>query len=72
LTSSGDVLEALGIEPEPKEQVSHPILERLPATIDELVRTTGLDAARVAALLAELELDRAVAEGDGVYRALGR
>ena len=72
LTSSGDVLESLGIEPETKERVSHPILDRLPATIDELVRTTGLDAARVAALLAELELDRAVAEGDGVYRALGR
>ncbi len=69
LTCSGDVLEALGLEPgATKEQTSHPLLEHLPAGIDELARATRLDAAEVASALAELELDGLVVEGEGVFR----
>jgi predicted Rossmann fold nucleotide-binding protein DprA/Smf involved in DNA uptake len=48
------------------------VLERLqeaPAGADELARTTGLAAGRLAVLLTELELAGAVVEEDGVYRA---
>jgi len=44
----------------------------MPATADELVRTTGLLAGEVAAALAELELVGAAVEGDGIYRAAAR
>ena len=70
LTSADDVLEALGIEPTPKVTPDHPLLELLPAGIDELVRATRTNPAEVAATLLELELAGLVAEGDGVYRAL--
>jgi DNA processing protein len=75
LTSSADVLESLGVErPGPiRPQLgaaASSLLERLPAAVDELVRSSGLSVAEVAAALAELELAGAAAEGDGLYRAL--
>ena len=70
LTSAGDVLEALGMEAEPKPPKSHPLLDLLPATADELVRATGRTPAEIAVDLAELELSGLAAEGDGTYRAL--
>jgi DNA processing protein len=76
LTSAADVLEALGITADtPSEPDVGPraaaLLERLPASADELVHTSGLTAAEVAAGLAELELKRLAAQGDGIFRALG-
>jgi DNA processing protein len=68
LTSAADVLELFGIEPRRSEQDSHPLLELLPASVDELVRTSGLSASEIAAALAELELEGLAAEGDGIYR----
>jgi DNA processing protein len=70
LTCAGDVLETLGIEPQPRKAASHPFLELLPATADELVRATGLPSGEVAATLAELELDGLATEGNGIYRSL--
>jgi DNA processing protein len=70
LTSAADVLETLGIAPEPKPTKSHPLLELLPASADELVRATGRTPAEIAVELAELELSGLAAEGDGTYRAL--
>jgi DNA processing protein len=78
LTSSGDVLEALGITP---AEASSPDLSEAaaavlaalatePAGADQLTRTTGLDAPSVAMALAELELAGAVAEADGLYRGV--
>jgi DNA processing protein len=75
LTSTGDVLESVGLErpgparPEIGERAAA-ILQHLPAAVDELVRATALTAAEVAAALAELELAGVAAEGDGLYRAL--
>jgi DNA processing protein len=78
LTSAADVLEALGVEPAPQggELVGETAVRVLtalstePAGVNDLVATTGLDAASVATALAELELARAVAEADGLYRAV--
>jgi DNA processing protein len=75
LTAAADVLESLGI---PAAEALRPqvsdiaagLLERLPASVDQLVRATGLETAQVLAALAELELAQLAAEGDGVYRAL--
>jgi len=78
LTSAADVLEVLGIE---LASVAPPVfaedparvlgaLTRESAGVDGLVRQTGLDAAAVATALAELELVGAVAEADGLYRAV--
>jgi DNA processing protein len=75
LTSTGDVLESLGLarpgpaQPEIGERAAS-VLQHLPAAVDELIRATGLSAAEVAAALAELELAGVAAEGDGLYRAL--
>ena len=71
LTAPADVLEALGMEPAERKPVSHPLLELLPATVDELVRRSDRPAGEVAAALAELELAGLAGEGDGIYRALG-
>jgi DNA processing protein len=69
LTCTADVLEALGIEPAPPpESVGHPLLEHLPAGVDELARTTRLDAAELAVALAGLELEGLVVEGEGIFR----
>jgi DNA processing protein len=78
LTSSEDVLEALGVEaasaPSPElGETPARVLEALvrePSGIDGLVRETGLDAAAVATALAELELAGVVAEADGLYRGV--
>jgi DNA processing protein len=71
LTCAGDVLESLGLEPATtKTPADHPLLELLPATVDELVRKTQLGVQQVVASLAELDVAGRVAEGDGVYRRL--
>jgi DNA processing protein len=70
LTSAGDVLETLGIEPPAREAPSHPLLELLPATADELVRVTGLSPGELAAALTELEVSGLAAAAEGTYRAL--
>jgi len=79
LTSSGDVLEALGVTPSEAEaspldlsEAAIAVLAVLatePAGADQLIRTTGLGAPGVARALAELELAGAVAEADGLFRA---
>jgi DNA processing protein len=68
VTSAGDVLEALGLEPPKTAEESHPLLELLPATIDELVASTGTPAPALSAQLAELELAGVVHEGEGMFR----
>ena len=69
LTGTDDVLDALGIERElPSVAESDPLIELLPASIDELAQKTGRAAAELAAALAELELSGRVAEGEGVFR----
>jgi DNA processing protein len=75
LTAAADVLESLGIAaPEPTRpeigEAAASLLRRLPATVDDLVRASGLGAAHAAAALAELELAGLAKEGDGIYRAL--
>jgi DNA processing protein len=80
LTSSADVLELFGLEPRGADKLdlgehAAALLEALgrePAAADELGRATGLDAAAVATALAELELAGAIAEADGLYRAVRR
>src|SRR5699024_4270049 len=71
LTDPADVLESLGIEPEPPAPVDlsdaaatvRAALEAGPASADELVRATGLPPGAAAAALAELELAGLAAEG---------
>jgi DNA processing protein len=75
LTAAADVLESLGIAvPAPARpvvgEIAASLLERLPASIDELVRASMLTAGEVAAALAELQIAGVAAEGDGLYRAL--
>ena len=70
LTAAADVLESLGVEPTQHQSVTHPLLDCLPASADELARASGLSPADVAVTLAELELAGLVAEGEGIYRAL--
>ena len=76
VTSTADVLAALGIDAPPQSGV--PLDARLAgvrdavaeaaATANELARSTGLPAGEVAAALTELELLGVVREVDGVYR----
>jgi DNA processing protein len=68
LTSAADVLASFGIELEPAQGDRSPLLELLPATVDELVRRTGLAADEIARALVELELEGRVSACDGVYR----
>jgi DNA processing protein len=69
LTSADDVLEALGIErPRSETTEAHPLLDLLPASVDELVRKSGLTASDLGAALAQLELSGRVFEGEGVFR----
>jgi DNA processing protein len=78
LTSTADVLEALGLEPRVSvaldlgENATAVLaaLDREPAAADELSHATGLDAGALATALAELELAGAVAEADGLYRGV--
>jgi predicted Rossmann fold nucleotide-binding protein DprA/Smf involved in DNA uptake len=75
LTSAADVLDSLGLTrperaaPQLTTEAAS-LLERLPASADELVRSSGRPAGVVAAALAELELAGLVAEGEGIYREL--
>jgi DNA processing protein len=69
LTHADDLLEALGIERTASEAApTHPLLDLLPATADELVRASGLPAGELAAALAELEVSGLAFEGEGVFR----
>jgi DNA processing protein len=75
LTRADDVLEQFGLSAQSaaKHELSPEaaaLLERLdsPLTVDELVRTSGVEAARVAVALSELELAGLVTNADGVYR----
>jgi DNA processing protein len=69
LTHADDVLESLGIARAPEQsKPSHPLLDLLPASVDELVRRSGLPAAEIAATMAELELSGHAFEGEGVFR----
>jgi DNA processing protein len=70
LTRAADVLGSFGIEPEPPPTERSPLLGLLPASADELVRHTGLDAGEVARALVELELAGRIAVHDGVYRSM--
>jgi predicted Rossmann fold nucleotide-binding protein DprA/Smf involved in DNA uptake len=73
------VLDALGVERSPPPllelgEEAKLVLERLrefAAGADELQRTTGLDAAALAAALTELELAGAAIQEGGVFRAGG-
>jgi DNA processing protein len=69
LTSETDVLASFGIEQEPAETAGSPLLDLLPASVDELVRSTGLDAGEIARKLVELEIEGRLAVHDGVYRS---
>jgi len=69
LTRTDDVFELFGLERSaegPKQ--AHPLLEHLPASVDELAGSTQLDAAQLASTLAELELAGLVFEGEGIFR----
>jgi DNA processing protein len=72
LTCAADVLESFGLEvskPAAAPAAAAAVLDRLPATADELGRALDLDAGALAALLMELELGGLVSEAEGVYRA---
>jgi DNA processing protein len=79
ITAVEDVLRPFGIEQAdaPTADVSEPaaqLLVRLrdaPAGVDELARTSELDASALAAALSELEVAGLVAEAAGIYRAVG-
>ena len=68
LTCAADVLDVYGLAPR-KDPVDDELLAHLPATIDELVNSTGRCAADVGRALTELELAGHITERDGVYRA---
>jgi DNA processing protein len=79
VTSTADVLDALGLEspppapvspPEPRLAAVHDAVVAAPAGVDELVRRTGLGAGEVAAVLAELELLGLVGQAEGLYRGV--
>jgi DNA processing protein len=77
VTSATDVLELYGVvPPSPPELSLGPVADALlgrlrdsALTADELVRSSGVDAAESAAALVELELTGRVTVEDGVYRA---
>jgi DNA processing protein len=77
-TSAADVLEAIGIRPEPaqvaetNEPAAAAVLDALAAgaaTPDEIARASGLNAGVLAAALAMLELAGSVAVDEGVVRS---
>lgn len=76
VTCSADVLEAIGVEPPPaeREQLEEPLglirdaIAATATTVDEVVRSTGISAAEVAAACAELELRGLVHQEAGLYR----
>jgi DNA processing protein len=75
VTCAQDVLEAFGLTPPERTHravggAAARVLAALPATADELVRGTGLDAGAVAGALTELELAGLAREAEGLYRPL--
>jgi DNA processing protein len=77
VTCVGDVLAVLGVRPAPAAPPAllDDRLERVrvviadaPASVDEIVQRTDLDAASVAAAIAELELLGVIAQAEGRYR----
>ena len=78
VTAAADVLEALGIDPQPPNPEAEPpsakgarVLAAIAdgaSTADEVARRAGLDAAAAGAALTELELAGLVVGRDGVYR----
>ena len=79
VTSVGDVLAVLGLEPEPPKPTRldgrlaavHAAVADAPAAADEVAKRTGLPVGEVAGALAELELLGLVGEAEGVYRGAG-
>ncbi|MBA3374467.1 MAG: DNA-protecting protein DprA [Actinobacteria bacterium] len=77
VTCTADVLELFDLVPAASRAAllgpaAQTLLERLrdeALTADQLVRSSGVDPAQVAAALVELELARSVALEDGLYRA---
>jgi len=77
VTCTADVLELFDLVPAASRAAllgpaAQTLLDRLrdeALTADQLVRSSGVDPAQVAAALVELELARSVALEDGVYRA---
>ncbi len=78
VTCARDVLQVLGVRPpapaatpalETRLEAIRAVVADAPTGADEVVRRTGLDAARVAAALAELELLGVIEQADGLYRA---
>jgi DNA processing protein len=72
LTRAEDVLEAFGLDAPMQQEAPaemQRILERLPASADELVRGLEVDAGALAAALAELEISGLIVEAEGVYRS---
>ena len=75
-TSARDVLEVFGLSPAAQEipaltPAAERVLRRIrdtPTSADELVRALDLDAATVAAALAELDLHELLTESSGIYR----
>jgi DNA processing protein len=75
LTAAADVLQSLGITAPTSAkadvgEIAASLLERLPASVDELVRASPFTAGEVAAALAELQVAGIAVEGEGLYRAL--
>lgn len=81
LTSTADVLDALGIERPAASASDAPdvsdiaqrvlaVVRDMPTAADELVTRASLDAGAVGVALTELELAGLVAAADGVYRAV--
>jgi DNA processing protein len=78
VTCAGDILEAIGLEPDPSGPPAPAdgspaamVLDAVDAgatTADEVVRATGLASGAVAAVLVELELGGVVAVSAGVVR----
>jgi len=78
VTCAGDVLRVLGVRTPPppaapaleaRLDAIRAVVADAPTAADEVVRRTGLDAARVAAALAELELLGVIEQADSLYRA---
>jgi DNA processing protein len=79
VTGSGDVLEALGVEPPARVEdasrhtgaaatLLRVLADAGAATADELVRAAGMAPGEVAAALVELELAGCVSSDDGIHR----
>jgi DNA processing protein len=71
-TGASDVLELFGLERASREvevgEGARTVLAALPASADELVRATSMDASAVAIALAELELGGLAVEAEGIFR----